>query len=91
MRHPCDQLPDGRHFLALQQLLLRASQVFIGTAGFFVEPHLFDGRCQLAADRDQQVFFVAGIFVSQIAAQSHDADRTVLAPEQDPDPGTVAI
>ena len=64
MRDPGDQLPDRRHLFTLQQLLLRVPQVFIGAAGFFVKADFLDGGGQLAADGDQQVFVVAGVFAS---------------------------
>ena len=83
--------PDGRHLFALQKLFLRFAEIFVGAAGFFVEPDFFDGGGELAADGDQQVFVVAGIFVAQLVAQAHDADWIVFAPEKDPDPGAVGV
>ena len=66
-------------------------RVFVGFAGFFVETNFLDGGRQLAADGDQQIFFAAGIFVLDMAAQSHHADGAVLAPEQHPVPCAVAV
>src|SRR6267154_4530114 len=86
MSNPGDQLANGRHFLALQQLLLRAAKIFVSAAGFLIELHLFDGGCQLAADRDQQVLIVAGVVAILLARNTHDADGLVLAPKHNPDP-----
>ena len=65
VRDAGNQLADGRHLFALQQLFLRLAQIFVSAAGFFVEADLFDGGGQLPADGDQQVLVVAGIFVSR--------------------------
>ena len=84
-----NQLADGRHFFALQKLFLSLAQIFVSAASLFVEPNFFDGGSQLAADGYEQIFVVARIFISQLIAQAHDSHGTVLAPEQNPDPGPV--
>ena len=91
MRDAGDQLPHGRHLLALQELFLCAAQVFISAAGFLVELHLFDCGGQLAADGDQQIFVVAGVVPVFPAGDAHDAYRLVLAPQDDPDPVWQAV
>ena len=50
VRHAGNELPDGGHFFALQELLLRAPQIFVRRASFFIELHFFDGDGNLAAD-----------------------------------------
>ncbi len=87
VRYSGDQLSDRRHLFALQQLLLGVAQVFVGAAGFFVEPDFLDGGGQLPADRDQQTLVVAGVLAALPAADTHNADGFVFAPQQHPDPG----
>jgi len=56
MGHAGDQLSDGRHFFALQQLFLGLAEIFVGAAGLFIETDLLNGGGELAADRDQKDF-----------------------------------
>ena len=86
VRHTGNQLADGRHLLALQQLLLRPPQVFVRPASLLVELHLFDRSRQLPADGDQQILIVTRIVPVFLAGNTHDADGLVLAPEHNPDP-----
>ena len=91
MGYASDELAHGRHLLALQQLFLRAAEIFVSFAGLFVQADLFDRGGQLAADCDQQIFFAGGVGLFHMAAKSHHSDRTVLAPEKHPIPGAVTV
>ena len=86
-----NELPHGGHFFALQQLLLCAPQVFIRPAGLFVKTDLLNGSRQLPSDCYQQVFIIAAVLPCFATADTHDADRIVLAPEKDPNPGVQAV
>ena len=86
VRNSGNQLADGGHLFALQQLLLSASQVVIGAAGLLVQPDLLNGGGQLPADCNQQVFVICAVFAVFAAADSHDAHRLVFTPKEYPYP-----
>src|ERR1700722_6432110 len=59
-----NQLAYGRHFFTLQELFLGLPQVFVRAAGLFVQTNLFDGGGELAADGNEEIFVVVGVFVA---------------------------
>ena len=69
------------------QSQLGAAQVFISTAGLFVQADFLDGGRQLTADCYQKILVIAAVLARFAAADTHDPNRLVLAPEQYPYPG----
>src|SRR2546426_12406659 len=54
MRYARNQLSDGGHLLALNQLFLRPAEIFIGLPRFLVQERFLDGGGKLRAGRGQQ-------------------------------------
>src|SRR5208282_3545010 len=81
VRHAGNQLSDSRHLLAVQELLLRATQVVVGLPGLLVECGAFDGAGELAADGDQQVNVSRRELLWRSAPNRQASDNVVLRPE----------
>src|SRR6266852_5735337 len=78
VRDAGDQLTDRRQFLAVEQLLLGAAQVFVGLASFFIENRALDGAGNLAADGDEQVHVSR-----RKLPRGEAADDAILGPQND--------
>ena len=78
-----NQLTDGGHFIAMQQLFLRAAKIFVSLFGFVVEQRALNGAGDLAAHGDKQVDVSGRKFTRRAAADEQPPDHAILRPQND--------
>src|SRR5260370_26159129 len=83
VRHSGDQLSHGCQLLTVEQLFLRAAQVFVGLAGLFIEIRALDGAGNLATHSNEQVHVGWRKLPRRAAADNHTADDPVFRPQDD--------
>ena len=79
----CDagnQLTDGDHLLALQELLLRAAQRLVGFARLFEQQRFVDGGGDLIADGGEQIQFGRREIARLAIPDNEDSHNAILRP-----------
>src|SRR2546425_9346910 len=83
VRDSGDQLPDRCQLLTVEQLFLRAAEVFGGLASLFIEIRALDGAGNLAAHGNEQVRVGRRNLPRRAAADDEAADDPVFGPQND--------
>ena len=83
MGYSGNQLSDGGHFFAVQQLLLGAAKIIVGLARLIVQKRTLNGAGNLAANGDQQVDVSRGEIALRTATYDQTADDLVFGPKND--------
>src|SRR5437660_3168670 len=83
VRDSGNQLTNGRQLFAVEQLFLRAAQVFVRLARLFIENGALDGAGNLAAYGDEQVHVRRRELALCPAAYHQTANDSVFGPQDD--------
>src|SRR3989454_2186460 len=84
MRYARNQLADGGHLLALNQLFLRPAEIFIGLPRLLVQERFLDGGGKLRAGRGQQVQIGGGEFDERPASHHQASQDAAPGPQEHP-------